>query len=131
MRAAHVRGAPFWFKNARMPDPSTPHEHAPALIVVQTTLPDEKSADALARALVEGGLAACVQASAITSTYRWEGGIERANETRLDIKTTAARLGALLARLRADHPYDEPELVVLPVAWASEGYRAWVAAETG
>ena len=109
----------------------TTDEHVPALIVVQTTLPDEESAARLARSLVEDSLAACVQASAITSTYAWEGGIERADEVRLDIKTRAARLDALTARLRADHPYDEPELIVLPVAWASEGYGAWVAAETG
>ena len=104
-------------------------EHTRALLVLQTSLPDEARARDLAQAVVAGRLAACVQESAIRSTYAWEGAVERAEEVRLDMKTTARRLPALLAFVRAHHPYDEPELIVLR-ADASESYAAWVAAET-
>ena len=100
------------------------------LLLVQTTLPSEPAAAAMADAFVENRLAACVQASPVRSTYRWEGAVERADEVRLDIKTTPAALDALLARLRADHPYDEPEVLVFE-ARASGGYAAWAAAATG
>ena len=99
------------------------------LLLVQTTLPSEAAATAMAGALIEGRLAACVQASPIRSTYRWEGTVERADEVRLDIKTTPEALDRLLAFLRARHPYEEPEVLVME-ARASDGYAAWAAAVT-
>ena len=105
------------------------HEQPPHVIVLQTTLPDEERAAALARALVERRLAACVQRTAIRSTYRWEGLVEEADEVRLDAKTSPAALPRLLAFLHAAHPYDEPEILIAE-ARASEGYAAWAAAET-
>ena len=68
-------------------------------------------------------LAACVHVQApISSTYRWKGAVERETERQLVIKTTRARLHDLEARLRALHPYELPEFVVLS-AEAGDGLR--------
>jgi periplasmic divalent cation tolerance protein len=100
------------------------------LILILTTVPDDERADALARALVDERLAACVNVHGpMASTYRWKGAVERDAERQLVIKTTRARLADLEVRLRGLHPYELPEFVVLS-ANASDGYGAWVHDET-
>lgn len=100
-------------------------------LLVLTTLPDAASARALAAALVEQRLAACVNILApCRSVYRWNGKLEDAEEVPLLIKTTAAAYPALETALRARHPYELPEIVAVPVAQGLPGYLAWVAAET-
>jgi periplasmic divalent cation tolerance protein len=95
------------------------------------TCPDRPGAEAIAQALVEERLAACVNLlPGVTSIYRWDGGVERAEEVQLLIKTTAARLPALAERLRALHPYDVPELIALEAVGGLSEYLNWIAAET-
>jgi periplasmic divalent cation tolerance protein len=96
------------------------------LILILTTMPDDDRADALARTLVDEGLAACVNVHGpMTSTYRWRAAVEREAERQVVIKTTRARLAAVETRLRALHPYELPEFVVLS-AEASDAYASWV-----
>ena len=101
------------------------------VVVVLTTVPDGEKGEAIARALVEERLAACVNLFApMTSIYRWRGAIERETEQQLLIKTTRGRVPALQARLAALHPYDVPEFLVLSVADSSSAYFEWVVNET-
>ena len=94
-------------------------------------MPDDDRAAATARTLVEERLAACVNVHGpMTSTYRWQGQTEVEPERQVVIKTTRACLAALEARLRALHPYDLPEFVVIEAA-ASDAYAAWVIACAG
>lgn len=98
--------------------------------IVLTTLAADVDAAVLARTLVEERLAACVNVlPAMTSFYRWKGSLEEAREQQLVIKTAAACVGALEARLRELHPYELPEFVVLD-ARLSEAYAAWVTNNT-
>jgi periplasmic divalent cation tolerance protein len=95
-------------------------------ILVLTTMPDDDRADGLARTLVEERLAACVNVHRpMSSTYRWQGGIETEQERQVVVKTSRANLAALETRLRALHPYDLPEFVVID-ARGSEAYARWV-----
>jgi len=96
--------------------------------LVLTTWPADPSVTALARAIVEARLAACVHVLAAgQSTYRWEGALEEADERQVVIKTTRARLAALEAHVRAAHPYALPEWLVVDVT-GSPGYLAWLGA---
>jgi periplasmic divalent cation tolerance protein len=101
------------------------------MVLVLTTMPADERAEALADALVEERLAACVNVAApMTSVYRWQGTIERAREQQLVIKTSAEQLDRVRARVRELHPYELPELIVLPVSGAAADFLAWVRAET-
>jgi periplasmic divalent cation tolerance protein len=96
------------------------------LILILTTMPDDDRADTLARTLVDERLAACVNVHApMVSTYRWQGVVEREAERQIVIKAPRGRLAQLEARLRALHPYELPEFVVLD-AKASDAYGRWV-----
>jgi periplasmic divalent cation tolerance protein len=102
----------------------------PDIILILTTMPDDERAEVVARTLVEERLAACVNVHGpMHSTYRWKGRIERDAERQIVIKTTRNRLPALESRLRALHPYELPEFVVVD-ATASATYGEWVKTET-
>jgi periplasmic divalent cation tolerance protein len=96
-----------------------------------TTTDTEEAAAALARSAVEARLAACAQViGPITSVYRWQGKVATAREWQVVFKTTASSYRDLEALLRAEHGYDVPEIVMVPIAAGDPAYLAWVAAET-
>lgn len=101
------------------------------ILLVLTTLPDADSAAALGARLVEERLAACVNILApCASVYRWQGRVETATEVPLLIKTSAARYAALETAILAEHPYELPEVVAVPVQRGLPGYLDWVSTET-
>ena len=97
------------------------------VVQVQTTLPDAASAEALAATLLTERLAACVQVTGpVESRYWWQGQLEHATEWLCLIKSTAGAVPRLLSRIRELHPYDTPELIVLPVSDGDVEYLRWV-----
>ena len=101
-------------------------------LVVLTTAPTAEEADALAAALVERQLAACVQiVGPVTSVYRWEGAVQRSEERLLLVKTTAAAYPRVEAAIRELHSYECPEVVALPIEAGSRDYLAWIRAHVG
>ena len=103
-----------------------PPAAAPVLLAL-TTEADAEKAEALAEALLEQRLAACVALTPLRSLYRWQGQLERSEEVQLLIKTSPEQLEALEAAVHALHSYDTPEWLTWPAS-SSERYGAWVAA---
>lgn len=100
-------------------------------LLVITNCPDEASANAIALAVVEARLAACVNIlPRVQSVYRWQGAVESTSEIPLLIKTTAANYPALEKTIAGLHPYTVPEIIALPIAQGLPAYLNWVAAET-
>jgi periplasmic divalent cation tolerance protein len=100
-------------------------------VLIITTAPTEELAARITNALVERKLAACVQASAITSTYRWQGAIESGREIRLMIKAKSADYDAIQTLIVELHTYENPEVIAIPVVAGSRLYLDWIEAETG
>lgn len=114
-----------------LPAGSSSLSGAPLIVVITSTLPARADADRIARVLVEERLAACVQcAGPIESTYRWQGRVEHATEWYVHCKTAASRADALIARLKALHPYEVPEIIVTPVLGGHPAYLEWVRQES-
>lgn len=116
---------------------SAPHESVAAsddasLVVVLVNAPPAV-APAIARALVERRLAACVNVvPRVVSVYRWEGAVVQDEESTLLVKTRAALVDAIAAAMPELHPYAVPEVIALPID-ADRGnaaYLRWVRAET-
>jgi periplasmic divalent cation tolerance protein len=98
--------------------------------VVLVTAPCGDPAAALARRLVEEGLAACVnRVPGVRSVYRWQGEVCDDGEDLLVIKTAADRVEDLVARVRELHGYEVPEVLVLAVEAGSAPYLEWVLAQ--
>lgn len=98
--------------------------------VVFTTFPPGKAAPAL-RTLVEERLCACGNiVPGVRSIYRWKGEICDDAEECVFIETQAELVDALLARLRALHPYEVPKMLVLEPCAGNQDYLAWVTEQT-
>jgi periplasmic divalent cation tolerance protein len=101
------------------------------VIFVMTNVPDTATARSLARALVEQKLAACVNClPVVQSVYRWRGAVEETAEVSLLIKTRAMRYAALEAAIRAQHPYEVPEILAIAVTDGLPAYLQWICDET-
>ncbi len=105
--------------------PAAPADAITPLSLVLTTEADRERAEALARALLERGLVACVSLVPVVSHYHWQGQLERAEEVQLLLKTCPEHLPALRSTLGELHSYDIPEWI----HWnASSGgpYGGWL-----
>jgi periplasmic divalent cation tolerance protein len=101
-------------------------------IQITTTTSNREDADKIATALVERRLAGCVQVCGpITSTYRWQGKVETAEEWKCDIKTSRSQLDAIRKAFNEIHTYDVPELIVTPIVDGSEAYLKWLGEQLG
>ncbi|KAG2446767.1 hypothetical protein HYH02_008328 [Chlamydomonas schloesseri] len=96
-------------------------------IVVYVTVPSAEVGEALAGKLVEAKLAACVNIlPGLTSVYFWDGKVNKDPELLLIIKSREELLGELTSFVRANHPYDEPEVIGLPILGGSPSYLQWL-----
>lgn len=101
-----------------------------ALMAVLTTVPDADVAERLATRLVEERLAACSNlVPGVTSIFRWNGQVQRETEVLVILKTTQAAFPQLRARIIELHPYDVPEVLVIPTPDGSTAYMDWVRGE--
>ena len=99
------------------------------IVTLTTTVGSLADAEALARAIVEARLGACVQLESIAlSVYRWEGKACAEPEVRLTVKTVAGKLEQLESLFEEKHPYDLPQFTAWPVQ-ASPAYADWVRSE--
>ncbi len=100
-------------------------------ILILTQMPDRASAQLLARSLVETRLAACVSIGApVESLYHWHGQIETAQEVPVVVKTHAERYRDVETAIRAQHPYELPEILAVTVVDGLARYVDWIADET-
>ena len=96
-------------------------------IQVVTTTAEKKDAEALAQAVLQRRLGACVQLSGpIESRYWWNGRIESASEWIVTIKTRRDLYKPLEKLLLDLHPYDQPEIIAAPIVEVSSGYLKWL-----
>ncbi|MCI0329860.1 MAG: divalent-cation tolerance protein CutA [candidate division Zixibacteria bacterium] len=98
--------------------------------LVLVTVPDKKTQEKLAAALLKEKLAACVSAFPVSSRYRWKGKIERAEELQLFIKTSAS-VEKLKRRITELHPYEVPEIMAFEVKRGLSDYLTWMRGESG
>lgn len=103
----------------------------PELRIILTTVDSPENAHNMASILVQERMAACVSIfPRIDSVYRWNDQIQQAQEAQLIIKTAADMTEALIQRIRELHPYELPEILVLPVVGGLSEYLSWIARET-
>jgi periplasmic divalent cation tolerance protein len=101
------------------------------VVEVVITAADPEWLAAFTRRLVEDRLAACgQQVAAIRSIYRWDGEVQDDPEARVALHTRAALVERIVARADAEHPYDVPCVLALPVSAGNPAYLDWVRRET-
>jgi periplasmic divalent cation tolerance protein len=99
-------------------------------ILVTTTFEERQQAEKLAMILLQERLIACGQISGpVTSSYWWKGSLTTSMEYILSMKTTAVHYERLEKTIQSNHPYDVPEIVVVPITNLSDDYWAWMQQE--
>ena len=103
----------------------------PDALLVLSNVPDMRTADAIARSLLQQRLAACVNIlPAVRSMYRWQDSIEEAEEVTMLIKSTGGHYAEMERAIVALHPYDVPEIIAIPISAGLPAYLSWIADET-
>jgi periplasmic divalent cation tolerance protein len=106
-------------------------EQSTRYVMVVISAPAEAAHD-LARALVEEGAAACAQITKeIQSIYFWKGAVTEESEVLIFLKTAALKVEAVKRIVAARHPYEVPELIVLPITDGNASYFQWIEEVTG
>ena len=100
-------------------------------ILIMTNFPVKKGAVALAEALIDQHLAACVNVlSPCTSIYRWQGTVESVDEIPILIKTLRQHYDRVEQLIKIMHPYELPEVIMVPILNGLPAYLQWIANET-
>jgi len=99
--------------------------------VVLVTASSQAEAEAIAAALINAKLAACVSFTPIHSVYTWQGQVHKEQEWQLVIKTDLGQFDALAAKVQAVHSYEVPEIIALPIVAGSPAYLQWLAEQVG
>jgi periplasmic divalent cation tolerance protein len=96
-------------------------------VQITTTTGKRHDAEQIASELVSRRLAGCAQISGpITSTFRWQGKVETAEEWVCTVKTTIAQLNPIQSLFSEIHPYEVPELIATPIVGGSDAYLKWL-----
>ncbi len=94
--------------------------------IVLVTASSQQEAEAIAQALVQAQMAACVSLMPVQSIYTWQGNIHSEQEWQLVIKTNLAQFSTLEKKIRELHSYEVPEIIALPILAGSEPYLQWI-----
>jgi periplasmic divalent cation tolerance protein len=98
---------------------------------VYVTAPNREVALTLGRSVVGTHLAACANVlDGMASIYWWEGKLNEDAESVLILKTREDKLAELMQALKAQHPYDCPCIVALPIVAGNPDYLSWLQRET-
>jgi periplasmic divalent cation tolerance protein len=98
--------------------------------VVLVTAASRAEAEAIAQALIQAHLAACVSLMPIQSVYTWQDTVHQEEEWQLMIKTDLNQFANLEVKIREIHSYEVPEIVALPILVGSQPYLNWLAEQT-
>lgn len=97
--------------------------------LVLVTAPDLATARRLATAALQARQAACANLiPGVESHYWWKDALESGSEILIVFKTLDSHVADLERVIHAEHPYDTPEFLVLPVQGGSRRYLDWIAA---
>ncbi len=94
--------------------------------LVLVTTSSQSEGEAIAQALLQFKLAACISLMPIRSLYTWNGEVHNEAEWQLIIKTDLQHFSQLEAKVRELHSYEVPEVIALPIVRGSQPYLSWI-----
>lgn len=94
--------------------------------MIYATSKDEKEANRIGKALLKEKLAACVNIHPIKSLYNWKGKVREENEAAMLIKTRAALVSKVIARIKELHSYEIPCILSLPIEKGNAEFLKWI-----
>ena len=103
----------------------------PKATILYVTCPSAEVGQQIAQTLVKQRLAACVHLlPSGLSIYEWQGTLEQTSEMGMLIKTTQAKADTAMQAIVAQHPYDCPCVLQLPVEGGHGPFLQWLDSQT-
>ena len=100
--------------------------------LVMCSFPDIEKARQIGTHVIKKQLAACVNLiPEIESIYSWKGKIEVGKEVLCFFKTTNHNYPKLETEIIDLHPYENPEILVIPCKSGSAKYSKWIEKNIG
>ncbi|MBG3080476.1 divalent-cation tolerance protein CutA [Proteus mirabilis] len=97
------------------------------MIIAYSTAPNEMIANEIAHYLINAKLAACVNLIPhVKSIYRWNNEVIEDSEVLMMIKSEKSKQQVLIDALAEIHPYDTPEVIIIPIENGFKGYLNWI-----
>jgi periplasmic divalent cation tolerance protein len=98
-----------------------------AHVQIQFTIDDRVAADGIVGSLLTDRLVACGQRMGpVVSRYWWRDSLHESEEWLVLLKTRAELSRRVVDAVVAQHPYETPEVVVVPIPDGAPGYLAWI-----
>ena len=95
--------------------------------LVYVTTKDKDEARTIGRHLVQSRLAACVNIiDGMNSIYIWDGKVQDDQETVMIAKTTENLVPEIIEAVKAQHSYECPCIVVLPIKGGNAAFLEWI-----
>lgn len=102
-------------------------EQTDQVIIFCTCPSDNAVAKNLAEQLVSQRLAACVNIMPnVQSVYTWQGKIAHDHENLLIIKSRRSLYSEIEAKIKALHPYELPEIIMVTLDAGLPDYLNWI-----
>ncbi|MEF1289601.1 divalent-cation tolerance protein CutA [Vibrio sp. M260118] len=98
--------------------------------IVLTTVNNDENCKRIIQAVLEKGLAACIQTMPIQSHYVWQNQLCADKETLMIMKTKKACYAELEQIIAAEHDYEVPQIVQVPFVEGFNPYLAWIEENT-
>ncbi|KAF0139751.1 MAG: periplasmic divalent cation tolerance protein [Rhodospirillaceae bacterium] len=99
--------------------------------LIYVTATSHEEAMKVSQAVIAARLAACANIlGPITSVYWWQGKLEEGREVAFLLKTRAALVDQVVAKVRVEHSYACPCVVAIPVAAGNPAFLEWIGMET-
>ena len=100
------------------------------MIIIQTTVEDDKKAKDLIKLLVETNKIACGTFHEIQSSYKWKEKLVEEQEFEISMYTKASLMREVVDNITERHPYELPKITVLEPVYTLPEYDDWVNKET-
>ena len=100
------------------------------MIIIQTTVDDDKKAKELINLLVETNKIACGTFHKIQSSYKWQEKLVNEQEFEISMYTKESLMREVVDNITQRHPYELPKITVLEPVYTLPEYDEWVSKET-
>lgn len=108
-----------------------PEQRANDAVTLYVTVPNKEEGIRLGHVLVEAKLAACANVmDNVTSVFSWQGETQQESEAILFAKTQARLVDPATETIIANHSYDCPCVVALPIVGGNSEFMDWIKSET-
>jgi periplasmic divalent cation tolerance protein len=106
-------------------------DQRPELCEVIITAPDAEWLASFTRRLVADRLAAGAhEITTIRSIYRWRDEVHDHPEARVTLHTRTEHVPAIASRADAEHPYEVPCVMAIPIQAGGAAYLEWIISQT-